>query len=543
MRKIILPLAVLVLVVGVSTTRATPPADGQLLPADQPIAKVIDHYIDAKLKTTEEKVSPLVNDAGYIRRVTIDLVGRIPTVTELDAYVANSDPQKKEKLVDRLMKSPEYAVHQADRFNAFLNYEKNRNDNLKNYLQTCFENNRPWDEMFREMLLPDQTDAKKKGATDFLRSRVRDLNVVTVDVSTRFFGVNISCAQCHDHPHVPSWTQDHFYGMKTFFVRTFDNGGFLAERSYGKIEYTPNKGKQKTAPVMFLSGKTINPPGLDDPDKKAKKKEQDLFNKFKKQKKPAPNPEYSLREKFVQISLEKGGQEFFSRSIANRIWHQYIGYGIVMPLDQMHEENFPSHPKLLTWLARDMVTHGYDMKRLVRGIVLSDTYARSSKFAGELPPPANLFAVAQVRALPPLSLSKSLYLAGSDPDYWNVKGDELKKRLDGINGRARGLANLFPEPGENFQVSVDEAMFFSNNDRITRDLLQPGNTLVGRMMKIEDPKARAELAVKTVLSRPAKDTELSAIVNYMREREEQKQQACQQVVWALLTSSEFRFNH
>ncbi len=112
------------------------------------------------------------------------------------------------------------------------------------YLADALKANKSWDKIFREVMLPDESDAKLKGAADFLRGRVSDADKLTNDVSVAFFGVNVSCAQCHDHPLVEDWTQDHFYGMKAFLARTFDNGGFLGERGYGTIKYKPTKGPE-----------------------------------------------------------------------------------------------------------------------------------------------------------------------------------------------------------------------------------------------------------------------------------------------------------
>src|SRR5437764_2683975 len=133
------------------------------------------------------------------------------------------------------------------------------------------------------------TDPKSKDSDEFLKTRIKDLNRLTIDVSTIFFGVNVSCAQCHDHPHVHDWTQDHFYGMKSFFARTVEAGTFLGERDFGVVKYVPNKGKEKEAPVMFLTGRKLDVPGLKEPTKEEKKQEQDRIEGAKKQKKaPAP---------------------------------------------------------------------------------------------------------------------------------------------------------------------------------------------------------------------------------------------------------------
>ncbi len=516
----------------------------ELLSADRPVEKAIDHYINVLIKQTGTTPAPLADDATILRRLTLDLNGRIPTIGELDNFLASKDPNKKTKLVDRLMRSDAFNRHMAQRLLSIMDSERSDTGRLLSYLKNSLEQKRSWDRIFRDLIVPDQKDKDQKNASQFLLGRVRDLNRVTIDVSSIFFGVNVSCAQCHDHPHVRDWTQDHFYGMKSFFARTFDNGGYVAERSYGSVSYLPNKAKkQKVAPVMFLTGKTIAPPGMDKPSKQDQKRERDAFNRAKKSKKPPEPPKYSIREKLVEIALQPEQRKFFARAIANRLWYQLLGRGLVMPLDQMHSENPATHPELLEWLARDVIDHGYDLRRLVRGIVLSDTYARASHYSSEDVPGPHLFAVAQLRPLTPMQLATSLRIASSDPESLPAKREDLEKRLFDIERSAGGIANMFPEPGEGFQVSVKEAMLFSNNDRIRRDLLDRGGQLVTRMEQIDDVDKRADLAVRAVLTRKGAPEEIKAISDYMKQRKDRVKEACQQVVWALLTSSEFRFNH
>ena len=238
----------------------------KLLPADRSIEQAIDHYIDANLKEENVTPAPAAEDAAIVRRLTLDLNGRVPTVGETEEYLKSNDPAKKAKLVDRLLASSAFNRHNAQTFYAFMQYNDgkprkgDKGNPLYDYLLSSMTENRGWDRMFRDIMLPDENDPKVKGAADFLKSRVKDLNRLTIDASVTFFGVNVSCAQCHDHPHVTQWTQDQFYGMKSFFVRTVDSGGFLGERDFGVVKYTPNKGVEKVSPILFLSGKKIDAP-------------------------------------------------------------------------------------------------------------------------------------------------------------------------------------------------------------------------------------------------------------------------------------------
>jgi hypothetical protein len=529
------------LVFGPAWVRGAEP----LLPADRPIAQAVDHFIDATLATDKLRPAPAADDATLLRRLSLDLVGRIPTTAEVADYLANSDPEKKIKLVDRLLGSPAFVRHQAREFATLLQVETagrrgGNNGALLGYFQKALAENRSWDRIFREIMLPDEKDAKTQGAGEFLRSRVKDLNRLTIDVSTMFFGVNVSCAQCHDHPHVPDWKQDHFYGMKSFFARTYEANGKLAERDSGGIKFIPNKGKEKLAPVMFLTGKVIAVPGLEVPIPAKQKR-------GKKQAAPAkapPAPKISLRAKLVELALEPEQREYFSRAIVNRIWHRFFGRGLVMPLDQMHSANPASHPELLQWLARDVVSHQYDLRRLIRGLVLSNAYARSSRWDGEDTPADKYFAVAQIRPLTPMQLAVSLRLAATDPEKLPKASADIEKYLENLERSAAGLAAQFVQPSDNFQVGVSEAMLFANNESLLKTALVEGpGGLVSRLAQMPDHQQRAELAIRTVLSRPAQPQEIQAIVDYLNPRADRMQAACAQVVWALVAGAEFRFNH
>jgi hypothetical protein len=515
-----------------------------LLPPDRPIEQAVDFYIDARLKEAKLTPAPQADDANLIRRVTLDLVGRIPTLAEVQAYVQATEPDKRVRLVDRLLASSGFVRHQAAEFDAML--MPGYRSNLRDYLTRAFAEDRRWDQVFRELLLPDESDPKQKGAGDFLKMRIADQDKLTADVSALFFGVNVSCARCHDHPKVEDWKQDHFFGMKSFFSRSFDAGGFLGERDYGLVKFKTTKGVERQAKLMFLTGTVIDAPNLREPTGEEQKQEKELLEKAKKDKSPPPAPKFSVRAKLVEVALRPGERDYFARAIVNRLWYRFFGHGLVMPLDQMHSANPPSHPELLDWLARDLVEHGYDLRRLERGLVLSQAYSRGSRWDGETVPRPYLFAVARVRPLSPPQLAASLRLAATDPATLQapLKPEEIEKRIESIEAGSRGLADLFEQPREDFQIGVGEALVFSNSDRIQRELLADGgDRLLGRLKEMKDPQQAIDLAVRTVLSRPPTADEVKALGEYLAKREDRRVEACRQMLWALLASSEFRFNY
>jgi hypothetical protein len=318
------------LVLGASSTLFA----AELLPPDRPIEEVVDHYLNEKLQRLNLQPASPADDSTLLRRTMLDLVGRIPTAAEAQAYAESSDAEKRRQLVEQLLASPGYVRHQADQFNALLMYGSK--GSLRDYLRQAFVENRPWDQMFREMIVGQPDDAQQNGAIQFVRSRVSDLDKLANETSVVFFGVNVSCAQCHDHPLVPDWTQNHFYGMKSFFNRSFDNGGFVGEMEYGDVSYQTTDGEKRDAKLMFLTGTVLDEPEAKEPSEADKKKQKQQLEELKKNKQPPPPAEYSRRARLVEVALQESQRDFFARAIVNHVWYRLYGHGLVMPLDQLH---------------------------------------------------------------------------------------------------------------------------------------------------------------------------------------------------------------
>lgn len=522
---------------------------GELLPPEKSIEEVIDHYIQARLDTEKIVPAPQATDANLIRRLTLDLAGRIPTVTEAQGYVAASEPDKRIRAIDRLLGSPDFAYHQRNELDTLL-MEKSNDGSWRDYLLKACQENRPWDQLFKEMMLTSETDEEKKAALKFIKSRARDIDDLTNDTSRIFFGVSINCAKCHDHPLVLDWHQDHYFGLYSFFQRTYLNKrDQLVERAEGLVKFKTTEGVDKQAKFMFLTGAVIDEPPapmLTDDEKKAFEKQRKEDDDKKEGPPPAP-PAFSPRARLVELALKAEENRFFSRSIVNRIWARLMGRGLVMPLDQMHSENPASHPELLDWLTRDLVTHGYDLKRLMRGIVLSQAYSRTSRWeSASSPPHEQLFAVAVTRPLKPRQYSLALLFASRNSKSFpedTLSTDWANRRKD-LENQSQHLANQLEVPAESFQVGVSEALFFNNNQHVQNDLLsEGGDRLVGVLKTLPDRNEQLKLAFWTTYTRDPDPEEIAAISQFVDARADRVNAAWQQVVWSMLTSSELRFNH
>ncbi|MCA9071529.1 MAG: DUF1553 domain-containing protein, partial [Planctomycetaceae bacterium] len=520
-----------------------------LLPPDREVPAVVDHYIAEQLKSSETQTAPLASDLVILRRTTLDLAGRIPTLAEVEAYLTSTEPDKRVKLVDRLLSSPDFAFHHANELEAMLMETNTGDRDFLTYLQKAAAEDRPWDEMFRQIIVGNPDEDPEQHAMTFLKKRAGDADQMTNSTSRIFFGVAVNCAQCHDHPLVSDWKQEHYFGFKSFFDRTYQTARkTLAEKSYGEMKFKTVEGDERTAAFMFLTGAKIEEPKLE-LTKDQKKKADELVKKVMKDKEAAqpPIPEFSPRTELAKLALDEKNSRFFSRNIVNRIWARLMGQGLVTPLDQLHSENPPSHPQLLDWLTRYTVENGYHLKPLIRGIVLSDAYARQSRWEGQGDPPRKyLFAKAQTRVMTPKQYALSLYIASSSPEKFplDVKPEDWAKTREGLENTASGLARQMEYPTEHFQVSVDEALYFSNNARVQSDFLRDsGDKLVGYLKSKEDPAEIIHNAFRVTLNREPEPAELSAFQEYIKQRAERPVEGLQQVAWALLTSPELRFNY
>ena len=528
-----------------------PLSAAEMLPADQPMESVIDHYVDDLIKTNDVQTALQIDEHILVRRLTLDLAGRIPTTAELHAFVSSDPTTRRAELVNKLLASPDFIDHHRNELQVLLEYPARRNDNdFRKYLLWATEQNRPWDSMFRDMLAGDENDEYQKAALQFVKHRAKSLDDLTNDTAILFFGVNVSCAKCHDHPLVEDWKQDHYYGMQSFFSRTYlTKKQSLGEKFYGDVKFTTTAGVEKQAQFMFLNGAIVKD-GTPELNDDSRKKYDELIKKLQQDDKVEVSyPEFRPREQLVETASHKDNDAFLARNIVNRIWQRLTGRGIVDPPDQLHSENLPSHPELLDWLARDTVEHEYDLKRLIRGIVLSKSYSRSSEWNSAADPPSShYFAVAIPRPLSPRQYAMSLLVATRNPPHWKQwltkPSEDWKKERTGLENSTNSWDDTFEIPGENFQIAVDEALFFSNNDRIENDFLRDsGDRLVGHLKKLDDPQAAVSAAFAAVNSRPPTKDEKKVIVEYLDSRKDDSPAAIKQVVWALLTGPELRFNH
>jgi hypothetical protein len=492
--------------------------------ADAPkVAAKVDEFLNKHWQTNNIKPSAACDDATFLRRLTLDLAGRIPTRAEAAAFAEDKSSDKRTKAVRRLMESPEYALNMGRVLDDMIQGKYAGDAEFLEYLRACVAEHRPWDALFREVMLGPWDTKERKRADRFLARRQNNLDELTNDTARVFFGVNVSCAKCHDHPLVADWTQDHYYGMASFFARTAEAGkgkkkdGEVGEKPVADIMFVTKGGQRRTAKAMFLSGKVAD----------------------------APAANQTRREQLVKLALDE--KAFFSKAVVNRLWAHLMGRGLVHPLDQMHSANPPSVPGVLEYLADDLVAHGYDLDRLVAGLASARVYQLSSTKAGDGDAPSEKdFAQAPLKPLTPQQYALSIALAVGDGSLDEAKTPDARaKKYRELEGQTGGLLRpkLIDERGDRFQSSTGEALFLSNSPEVQKLLAPSGKNLVARLTALTESGQAVDAAVWTVLGRAPDADERAVLVKFLDEHKAERPKACGELVWALLTSAEFRFNH
>ncbi|MFO0806254.1 MAG: DUF1549 and DUF1553 domain-containing protein [Gemmataceae bacterium] len=517
---------------------------------DERLRDAIDREIKAGWAKEKITAPARSSDPVFLRRVYLDLVGMIPTYEEATAFLKDADPKKREKLIDTLLADPRFARQQSHAWDlAMLGRNarlvegtvghRNR-ERFRQWLARQFEANEPWDRVATKIL-----QAEEDGSQLFFAVNSGTDEMATA-VSRVFLATQIQCAKCHDHPYEP-WTQKDYHGMSAFFVRT------MTVEVPGKPEVTNQKGKQ------YLVGEKAVGEALfatEEIDPKTKKKQsvpikpkflggaaltepespKDYAEPKLKPGEVPPKPAFSRREKFVEWMTAKDNP-YFARAAVNRVWAQFIGRGFVHPVDDFNSQNTPSNPELLKAIEAAFVAHKFDLKWLVREIVTSEAYQ-----ATDLGPVTDAmpkhYERARIRPLSVEELTASLHIATGLGLESALKAEPSSQMLQYLGQPTDGQGR--------FQGSLSEHLFLHNGDQF-RGLCRPnkGNLPERLLTGPEDWNAKVERLFLSVLSRPPTSEEKDRFAKYLSTDTKDAKLATQHmedVMWVLVSCSEFRFN-
>jgi hypothetical protein len=520
-------------------------------PAAEGLRDTIHQHVEAAWKKNRLTPAPLASDAEFMRRVYIDLTGRIPSYEEAVAFLDNAESDKREKLVDKLLADPRFGVHQSDIWDMVYfgrnppGYGTNKRDGFKDWLRDQFNQNVSYRKWAGDILRAEGNTVEQ-GAPMFFVQYKNAPEDATQAITQKFLGVQLQCARCHDHP-FDKWSQLDFYGMVAFVARlqVVDVGKkklttfAIGEKNLGDVLFTGPAAQQevgqKGEPVKpkFLDGEPVVEPELP-------KDVKDPRN-FPAGKMP-PKPKFSRKDELAEwITSPKN--PYFSRAVANRIWGQFMGKGIVDPVDNLSDDNPASHPELLDALAKELVEHDFDLKWLIREIVNSRPYQLASSGQVENAKP-DWFERARYRPLSAEELVESWVVATDYDDVLEARGKKPRSRFD-LGGPWVYMIKYFGTPNDgvgNFQGGIHEH-FYLNNGEIHQLISEGKGSLFETLSKSEEPWGkRIEQMYLCILSRRPNPNETRQFTEHLKGEDESRERL-KEAIWTLMTCSEFRLNH
>jgi hypothetical protein len=561
--------------------------------AVEPLHVMIDRLVALQSPDYDKTAAPVCADEEFVRRIWLDLTGAIPPGAEARKFLADTTPDKREKLIDQLLASPEYARHMQRTFDLILMRRLPQKHvpvaEWEKFLRDAFADNRPWDRVVRDILNADGSDPANRGPARFYLDREGEVNEITRDIGKIFLGADLQCAQCHNHPQIDDYKQPYYYGIAAFFVRSFvmtdkEKRVVFAEKADGEATFESvfemrdkiSKGPKTTAPRLF-EGLPISEPKFEKIDDAYAVQPND------KDKTVRPVPRFSRRAKFAEFIASTENRRF-CRTTANRLWALMFGRGIVHPVELDHSDNPPSHPLLLAILTEELAKSRLDVKSFIREIALSKTYQRSSRKEGVEQVTAQTsespFAAAILKPLSAAQFAWSVMQATGEidanrpaisPDALELDAElkakvkagqvepdkqplvdkafeaEMYKKLVGYEQRFTQLFGGDPgHPPELFESTTDQVLFLANDPAIAGFLRPKTGNLAERLLKLpeDNPQQIAEeLFLSTLTRRPTADDVQDVTMYLAGQTGPARATAVQELIWATISSSEFRFNH
>jgi hypothetical protein len=501
----------------------------------------IDRLVAKELQSDNLEPAPLTTDEQFIRRVSLDVTGQLPVPADVTEFVADRDPKKRAKLTDRLLDSDEYARHWAgywrDVISARITDPRGRllTRAFDLWMADQLKNNRGWDTVVRAMLTAGGEcrfdDDGQHGANFFLAShRGPDAaNEQAAETARVFLGIQIQCAQCHDHP-FDQWKREQFHELAAYYARVGERlvrdgqrlaGVELAALPRGEHQM-PSKEDPRRGTVMaptFLDGRSA---GVALPDRQ--------------------------RRQALADAVVDGNDYWFAGAYVNRVWGELMGQSFYEPVDDMGPRKEAVLGPVLVRLAASFRASRYDVKQLFRTVLNSQTYQRQTRL-GETPDQHLHFAAAYPTRLPADALWESLVgvlgnLGGPRPEGGRGPG----MGLAALYGFRPGLEGLFKQEfdfdpsvkADEVEGSIPQALLLMNNPTINQRIRATGTNLLARILKAypEDDDALRMVYLKTLARKPT-DGELRTCRSYLA-KSRNRAEAFEDILWALLNSTEFQ---
>lgn len=571
-------------------------------PSNMPPAQVVDRFLELAWKADRITPTKRIDDTAFARRLYLDLLGRIPAAPEVASFVGNGrntvdvprpnglrvpltpalstsegeragvrglfsarGKDKRARLIDTLLASDEYPLRMRELFDPVLlgrrgaEWEDQRaNQKWFAFLEDAFRRNRPWNQVVHDLIVARPERAEDRGAVWYLYERQNNAQAVAEALAPIVFGVQVKCAQCHDHMVAREIKQAHYWGMVAAFNRSKNvdtpNGPGVAESAIGGfVSFANLKKESQPALLTFFNGRKVDEPRPKEGEKETDAPELYLVPPAKEAEVPGGNgprrqktskadqpavPKFSRRAAFADAVTRDN--PLLARAMVNRVWAMLFGRGLVHPVDLMDSKHPPRHPELLDWLARDFERSGYDVKRLFRTLCNTRAYQLDSRVEpaakASLAPPDS-FARALDKPLSAEQLFRTLLVAThNQPDDDGKIAGRPEREL------RQAFVAQFPDlfPAE-YNATLNQAMFLANSPLFDQLLAPRGNNLAGRLVALPDAEARVRAAFAAVFQREPERDELRECAAYLATRPPEA--GVKQLLWAMLSSAEFQLNH
>lgn len=523
---------------------ATVPMGAPVVDLPKP-SNFIDKLVFTRLKTLGLPPSKLSSDSVFLRRVTLDIAGRLPTMEEAKAFLADQNPKKREQLIDRLLQSGDYADHFANKWSAIL---RNRRESatadtkatfaFHKWIRDGLEKNRPYDQFVQAILTAKGKEVENPPVAWYREVQEPDLQVE--DIAQLFLGQRIQCARCHHHP-FEKWSQKDYYGFSAFFSQLEYKKPPKPVKQKGKKK--KKKGKPAPPPPTEIfhkkglakathprTGETVLPTGLG-------------------------GKEYSIsvetdpRSKLAEWLTAKDNP-FFARTLVNRYWKHFFGRGLVDPEDDMRVTNPPTNPELLNALTQYFIENDYDLKALIRAICNSRTYQLSSESNEYNRTDMQNFSRYQPRRLSAEVLLDAIDTLTLTPTKFRGLPVGTKAIQLPDNAFDSYFLSVFGRPDassaceceRSSDTGLPQLLHLLNSSSIEQKLSGKRALLLARSKK--PIKERIREIYLTGLSREPSAKELTLFTKYVEQKgTKNAQSAFADILWAVINGEEFLFNH
>jgi hypothetical protein len=508
--------------------------------ADSPRLNFIDGHVLKKLQSLRLPPSPQCTDREFIRRAFLDAAGILPSPTEVERFVADPAADKRAKLIDALLARPEFTDYWAYKWSDVLLVSTRKLPGPAMWafyrdVRQSVADNKPWDRFARDVLTARGGNLQNGGANYFVLHK--DTSDLTETTAVTFLGTSITCARCHNHP-LEKWTQDQYWAFANLFGRVGMKNGEQA----GEVVVTSLPAGEVPHPRR---GVAVAPAPLDG--------------------KPLPSDSPLDRRQYLADWLTAPDNPFFARALVNRVWKNFLGRGLVEAEDDLRATNPPTNPELLDALAADFIAHKFDVRHTIRMVMNSAAYQRSAKplpqnaaddrfysryLIRRLPAEVILDAYSQVTAVPTPFTQVYTGVEGGTAATTNYPPGTRALQLPDSRVASRFL-DSFGRPDRvvtcacerQQDASVGQALHL-NNGQTLNDKLRAKDGRVEKWLaeKVGDEEA-VRRAFALALGREPAAGELAKCKSALSGTEGTRREALEDLLWALLTSKEFLFNH